>query len=175
MPPKEPGSKGSRRRTRPPGSKNRTSTGSTAGKKRGNAPTKKPSNRPQEPRPGNDTDNLNEDEFDFDGDADLEDLEGSGVVQPDDDGNRQTGGDGQEKRQPAVVDEDDDEEPRPTIPQRLLTRLLQESFEKDNTSISKDAQAVVAKYMDVFVREAIARAASESKGTFLDVRSRYPL
>ena len=49
----------------------------------------------------------------------------------------------------------------PPIPQKLLTRLLHEGFEDGNTRIGKDAMAVVGKYVELFVREAIARAAAE--------------
>ncbi|KAK6084527.1 hypothetical protein SCUP234_03316 [Seiridium cupressi] len=66
-------------------------------------------------------------------------------------------------------EEDDDDEPQATIPPDLLTRLLHEFFEKDGTRISKGANEAVAKYMDIFVREAIARAAVEKEGGFLEV------
>lgn len=66
-------------------------------------------------------------------------------------------------------DEDDDEEPEKTIPPELLTRILHEFFEKDGTRITKDANNAVAKYMDIFVKEAIARAAAERDGGFLEV------
>lgn len=53
----------------------------------------------------------------------------------------------------------------PTIPPKLLTRLLHEHFQNDKTKVAKDANSVVAKYVDVFVREAIARAAYERAET----------
>ncbi|CAG7988807.1 unnamed protein product [Penicillium olsonii] len=53
----------------------------------------------------------------------------------------------------------------PKIPPKLLTRLLHEHFQNDKTKIAKDANNVVAKYVDVFVREAIARAAFERAET----------
>ncbi|KAI5928256.1 CENP-S associating centromere protein X-domain-containing protein [Camillea tinctor] len=65
--------------------------------------------------------------------------------------------------------EDDEQESQKTIPPELLTRILHEFFEKDGTRISKDANAAVAKYMDIFVREAIARTAVEKEGGFLEV------
>ncbi|KAJ5167481.1 uncharacterized protein N7482_006262 [Penicillium canariense] len=49
----------------------------------------------------------------------------------------------------------------PKIPPKLLTRLLHHHFKNEKTKVAKDANAVVAKYVDVFVREAIARAAYE--------------
>ncbi|TQB70651.1 hypothetical protein MPDQ_000270 [Monascus purpureus] len=55
----------------------------------------------------------------------------------------------------------------PTIPPKLLTRLLHHHFQNEKTKIGKDANEVVAKYVDIFVREALARAAyerSESEG-----------
>lgn len=66
-------------------------------------------------------------------------------------------------------DEDDEEDERTTIPPGLLTRLLHEFFEEDTTRITKDANDAVAKYVDVFVREAIARTALEGRGAFLEV------
>ena len=56
-----------------------------------------------------------------------------------------------------------------TIPPELMTRVLHEFFARDATRISRDANAAVGKYVDVFVREAIARAAVEKKGGFLEV------
>lgn len=53
----------------------------------------------------------------------------------------------------------------PTIPPKLLTKLLHHHFQHDKTKVAKDANAVVAKYVDVFVREAIARAAYEKAET----------
>ncbi|CAI7647534.1 unnamed protein product [Penicillium discolor] len=49
----------------------------------------------------------------------------------------------------------------PKIPSKLLTRLLHQHFQNEKTKVAKDANNVVAKYIDVFVREAIARAAYE--------------
>lgn len=66
-------------------------------------------------------------------------------------------------------DDDDDDEPEKTIPPELLTRILHEFFEKDGTKITRDANSAVAKYMDIFVKEAIARAAAERNGGFLEV------
>lgn len=66
-------------------------------------------------------------------------------------------------------DDDDEEEPEKTIPPELLTRILHEFFEKDGTRITKDANNALAKYMDIFVKEAIARAAAERDGGFLEV------
>ncbi|KAJ4312958.1 hypothetical protein N0V84_009676 [Fusarium piperis] len=65
--------------------------------------------------------------------------------------------------------EDEEPEPEKTIPRDLLTRLLHEFFAKDSTRISRDANDAVGKYFDVFVREAIARAAVEKDGGFLEV------
>ncbi|OHE93245.1 hypothetical protein CORC01_11470 [Colletotrichum orchidophilum] len=65
--------------------------------------------------------------------------------------------------------EDGEEEPDNTIPPELLTRLLHEFFEKDDTRLSKDANLAAGKYMDIFVREAIARCVHERPGGFLEV------
>ncbi|KAI0485405.1 CENP-S associating centromere protein X-domain-containing protein [Xylaria cf. heliscus] len=67
------------------------------------------------------------------------------------------------------VDDDEDAEAKKTIPPELLTRILHEFFEKEGTRISKDANKAVAKYMDIFVREAIARTAVEKGSGFLEV------
>ncbi|KAJ5578735.1 uncharacterized protein N7459_007699 [Penicillium hispanicum] len=53
----------------------------------------------------------------------------------------------------------------PKIPPKLLTRLLHHFFTNEKTRVAKDADAVVAKYIDTFVREAIARAALERAET----------
>ncbi|KAJ4307274.1 hypothetical protein N0V88_000657 [Collariella sp. IMI 366227] len=66
-------------------------------------------------------------------------------------------------------DDDEDDEAREKIPPELLTRILHEFFEKGETRITRDANSAVARYMDVFVREAIARAAVEREGGFLEV------
>jgi hypothetical protein len=52
-----------------------------------------------------------------------------------------------------------EDEKRETIPQELLTRLLHEFFKEEGTRISKDANTAVGRYMETFVREALARAA----------------
>lgn len=49
-------------------------------------------------------------------------------------------------------------DPTPSIPQPLLLRLLHEGFADKNTKIDKHAIQVLQKYMEIFVREAIARA-----------------
>ncbi|PWY89979.1 hypothetical protein BO70DRAFT_358973 [Aspergillus heteromorphus CBS 117.55] len=49
----------------------------------------------------------------------------------------------------------------PVIPPKLLTTLLHHHFQHQKTKVAKDANTVVAKYVDVFVREALARAAFE--------------
>ena len=65
--------------------------------------------------------------------------------------------------------DDDGSAPDKSIPADLLTRVLHEFFTKDATRISRDANAAVGKYVDIFVREAIARAAVEKSGGFLEV------
>ncbi|KAF1914608.1 CENP-S associating centromere protein X-domain-containing protein [Ampelomyces quisqualis] len=47
------------------------------------------------------------------------------------------------------------------IPPALLARLLYENFEDPNTQIQKGAMSLVGKYMEIFVREAFARAKHE--------------
>lgn len=78
---------------------------------------------------------------------------------------------GNEVEDKVEEEEEEEEEEMPTIPPELLTRILHEFFEKEETRITRDANAAVARYVDVFVREAIARAAVESgrEGGFLEV------
>lgn len=67
-------------------------------------------------------------------------------------------------------EEDDEEDNQPkTIPPELLTRILHEFFEDGSTKITRGANEAVARYMDIFVREAIARAAAERDSGFLEV------
>ncbi|KAI4122581.1 MAG: hypothetical protein LQ338_005737 [Usnochroma carphineum] len=56
------------------------------------------------------------------------------------------------------------QDPPPAIPPKLLTRVLHHHFEKKDhgvTKMGKDANMLVGKYVETFVREAIARAAFE--------------
>lgn len=71
---------------------------------------------------------------------------------------------------PDASEESDDpqpnntQDPPPTIPPALLTKLLHHHFKDDIMRIGKEANGVVGKYMETFVREAIARAAFERSG-----------
>lgn len=47
------------------------------------------------------------------------------------------------------------------IPAPLLARLLHENFEDSNTQIQKGAMTLTGRYMEIFVREALARAKHE--------------
>lgn len=51
----------------------------------------------------------------------------------------------------------------PSIPQPLIVRLLHEHFSDKSTKIDKHAIQVLQKYLEVFVREAIARTALQKK------------
>ncbi|KAI1800935.1 CENP-S associating centromere protein X-domain-containing protein [Daldinia bambusicola] len=66
-------------------------------------------------------------------------------------------------------EEEEEVEERKTIPPELLTHVLHQFFEKDGTRVSRDANAAIAKYMDIFVREAIARTVVEKEKGFLEV------
>jgi len=48
------------------------------------------------------------------------------------------------------------------IPRNLLVRILHENFENGDTRITQDAADVLVRYMEVFVQEAMARAAREN-------------
>lgn len=152
MPPQRTSDGAGARRGRPKGSKNRASTG---GGRAGRAPP------PADDEEGEDNDNDNASEpSDPFASSDEEGQEG----------NRSAGA-GAAGARNAERSRGGEEEPEPekTIPKDLLTRLLHEFFTKDSTRISKDANAGVGKYMDVFVREAIARTAVEKRGGFLEV------
>ncbi|KAK3683345.1 CENP-S associating centromere protein X-domain-containing protein, partial [Podospora appendiculata] len=86
------------------------------------------------------------------------------TIDVDDEGEEAEGGEDEEE-------EEEEDEERRRIPPELLTRLLHEFFEREGTTrITRDANDAVARYMDVFVREAIARAAAERpEGRFLEV------
>ncbi|KAL1837518.1 hypothetical protein VTJ49DRAFT_3685 [Mycothermus thermophilus] len=72
----------------------------------------------------------------------------------------------------AVEEEEEEEEEdddREKIPPELLTRILHACFEREGTRITREADRAVGRYVDVFVREAIARAAVERGRGFLEV------
>lgn len=48
------------------------------------------------------------------------------------------------------------------IPRDLLVRMLHEHFRHSDTRITQDAADVLTRYMELFVREAMARAAKEN-------------
>lgn len=152
MPPKQSTSTGAAPRGRPAGSKNKVDKSSAAPKAKARPSDKArgkqralPSESPDPPRRRtHDEDEEEQMEVDRPGAAAASD--------PDDD------------------DEENDEDAEKTIPPDLLTRILAEFFEKDGTRITKDANTAVAKYMDIFVKEAIARAAAERGSGFLEVR-----
>ena len=81
----------------------------------------------------------------------------------------------------AVTEPIGTQDPPPTIPPALLTRLLHHHLQDDGCRIGKDANGVIGKYMETFVREAIARAAFERSeagrtgidGRFLEVSRLY--
>ncbi|KAI9903172.1 hypothetical protein N3K66_002524 [Trichothecium roseum] len=79
------------------------------------------------------------------------------------------GGSGQQQQQSRGAAGEEPREAEKAVPRELLTRILHEFFAKDATRMSRDANAAVGKYVDVFVREAIARTAVEKKGGFLEV------
>ncbi|KAI9808116.1 MAG: hypothetical protein M1825_004573 [Sarcosagium campestre] len=55
-------------------------------------------------------------------------------------------------------------DPSHSIPSDLLTKLVHEFLEDDKMRVGKDANALIGKYMDTFVKEAIHRA-REERGT----------
>jgi hypothetical protein len=123
-------------------------------------------------------DEEEEDAADEEGEEGVRRAPGMAVDEDDDDeevdGGRRSGRSRGPGREEEVDDggeegEDDEDDETERIPPELLTRVLHEFFERDGTRITRDANAAVARYMDVFVREAIARAAVERDGGFLEV------
>jgi hypothetical protein len=60
-------------------------------------------------------------------------------------------------------DDDDILTSEPKVPSKLVTALLQHHFQDSKTRVTKDAAKVYAKYLDIFVREAVARAVYERR------------
>ncbi len=56
----------------------------------------------------------------------------------------------------------------PPIPAPLLARLLYENFENTDTQIQKGAMNLTGKYIEIFVREALARAKNERETAVKD-------
>ncbi|KAK9776491.1 hypothetical protein SCAR479_06814 [Seiridium cardinale] len=161
MPPNQANAS-ARPRGRPPGSANKTKGKNTTPRAQastgfsrpsvGSASTSRQAQKRSEPEPDSEPDPF----------ADSQDAMDASR----DSANHNTQSEEEEEEE---EEDDDDDEPQATIPPELLTRLLHEFFEKDGTRISKGANEAVAKYMDIFVREAIARAAVEKEGGFLEV------
>jgi hypothetical protein len=54
----------------------------------------------------------------------------------------------------------DTEDDTPKVPDKLIMTLLQHSFQdKEKTKINKEAGKIMRKYVEVFIREALARSA----------------
>jgi hypothetical protein len=72
---------------------------------------------------------------------------------------------------PGDNDDDDDEDgdPHTKIPPQLLTRIVHGFFARPGTRMTKAANEAVARYVEVFAREAVARAAVGKRGGFLEV------
>lgn len=74
------------------------------------------------------------------------------------------------------------DDPAQSIPHDLLKTLLKLSFKDQEVGIGREASLLIGKYMDTFVREAIARAAFEraessehsNGGDFLEVGNSAP-
>ena len=73
-------------------------------------------------------------------------------------------GDDTMESEASQIEEDDSEEDKnqpPLIPAQLLTKLFHHFFTDKDTRIGAQARVVAGKYLETFVREAIARAAYE--------------
>jgi hypothetical protein len=64
-----------------------------------------------------------------------------------------------------VIPSKKDDSEQPSIPLPLIHRIAAEGFsEPETTKMSTDARRVLGKYIDTFVREAVARCAYEAEG-----------
>ncbi|KAK5661319.1 hypothetical protein OQA88_11214 [Cercophora sp. LCS_1] len=63
----------------------------------------------------------------------------------------------------------DDNELELAVPAELLTTILHGFYEEDGSRITKLANDTAARYMDVFVQEAVARTTVDKKSGFLEV------
>lgn len=97
------------------------------------------------PDPDSESDPFARDDVEMEGDDGDDDEQEIIEI----DSQASAGGDAQEEQ----------EERREHIPPDLLTRLLHEHFREEGTRLSKDASTAVGRYMETFVREALARAA----------------
>ncbi|KAH8900878.1 hypothetical protein GQ53DRAFT_815723 [Thozetella sp. PMI_491] len=60
---------------------------------------------------------------------------------------------------------------RVAVPAELLRRILHESFQEKGMRMTQEASAGFARYLDLFVREAVRRASDEKGGSFLEVEA----
>lgn len=149
MPPKQSTATGSKPRGRPPSKAGAKSGATTASTSNG------PGGRKAQKRPSAVAAHDDEDEDERVQDNNSSDVE---VVETRD----------QDRDMDDFASDGEDEQPK-RIPPELLRRLLHESFDRDTTRMSKEANAAVARYFDIFVQEAIARTAAERSGRFLEV------
>jgi hypothetical protein len=56
-----------------------------------------------------------------------------------------------------------EEERTENIPEALMSRLLHENYREGGTRMTKDSVVAATRYMEIFVREAIARAEREAR------------
>ena len=59
---------------------------------------------------------------------------------------------------------DEDVNVPPVMPEKLLTALLYSHFQQAETKLGREARGLVGRYVETFVREAVARAIVERKG-----------
>lgn len=141
---------------------------------KGKAPARSRQSRPEPDsdeamsgsEPGDPDEEEDDDDDPFAGEEEEDERRRRGGKQKS--GKRQRSAAEEEEDEEDNNDEDDEDAPR-SIPPDLLIRIMHEFFEKDGTRISKDANAAAAKYMDIFVRETIARAAVEKEAGFVEV------
>lgn len=102
-------------------------------------------------------------------DSDIDDIDDEDDLDDDDDEEEEDVNDSVHRRRStnaqdastAVPAPSQDAEDQPPIPPKLLNRLLHEGFEDEDMRIGKEAMAVAGKYVETFVREALARAMYE--------------
>lgn len=106
---------------------------------------------------------------DEDEDEDMEDEEDEGDKDDDDADDGDAGRDSVDGQDTNDDDDDDDEAGPPVIPEELVLRILQQHSHDKDLRITKNAGTVLSQYIDIFVKEAIARTANDKHRSILDV------
>ncbi|KPI42767.1 uncharacterized protein AB675_2006 [Cyphellophora attinorum] len=156
-------------KTTEPKKRARPSTSSTTSATKSNATTAKPRKRQRSPSPHNSdsqpSSRENDEDEDLDDDDDNSNRSASPAATDTNDGSLNADLDDASMLLVEVIPSKKDESEQPSIPLPLIHRIAAEGFsEPETTKMSRDARRVLGKYIDTFVREAVARCAYEAEG-----------